>query len=309
MLTHSILLGHHQKMTTSNRQLRVFLCHATHDKPKVTALYKQLVEDGIDAWLDKENLIPGQDWELEIPKAVRNSDVVLVCLSSHSVTKEGYVQKEIKIALDTADEKPDGTIFIVPVCLEDCNIPKRIAKYHRLDLYDDGYKRLFNALKIKSTNLGIAIEPNVEELSKYLKFLEEVNTTKFCKDGTRAINAYSLDISKGTSHLCLLVYEWIDIGDGAIDEYFHEYYLNGENGIQVTKSLMEKGYVKLSCSCVHICKAYALTADYPTGITDIAESGYLIATLEIHNKLLVVKNLELQNKKLFKQETTDDGGW
>jgi len=46
------------------------------------ALYNRLVtlapgasagEDGVDAWLDKERLLPGQDWELEIRKAVRES--------------------------------------------------------------------------------------------------------------------------------------------------------------------------------------------------------------------------------------------
>jgi len=47
---------------------------------------------------------------MEIPRVVRNADVVVVCLSSYSVTKEGYVQKEIKIALDASDEKRIGQI-------------------------------------------------------------------------------------------------------------------------------------------------------------------------------------------------------
>lgn len=36
------------------------------------ALYARLTNDGVDrsAWLDKEKLLPGQDWELEIRKAV-----------------------------------------------------------------------------------------------------------------------------------------------------------------------------------------------------------------------------------------------
>jgi len=38
-------------------------------------------EDGVDAWLDKKKLLPKQDWELEIRKAVREADVVMVCLS------------------------------------------------------------------------------------------------------------------------------------------------------------------------------------------------------------------------------------
>ena len=37
----------------------------------VRGLYIRLTKDGVDAWLDKEKLLPGQDWELEIRKAVR----------------------------------------------------------------------------------------------------------------------------------------------------------------------------------------------------------------------------------------------
>jgi len=72
--------------------LRVFLCHATGDKPAVRKLYQRLCAEGIDAWLDEEKLLPGQDWRLEIPKAVRESDAVIVCLSRGSITKAGYVQ-------------------------------------------------------------------------------------------------------------------------------------------------------------------------------------------------------------------------
>jgi hypothetical protein len=96
------------------RPLRVFLCHAAADKPAVRDLYQRLQSEGfIEPWLDEEDLLPGQDWQLEIPQAVRTSDVVLVCLSSHSITRAGYVQKEIKFALDIADEQPEGTIFLI----------------------------------------------------------------------------------------------------------------------------------------------------------------------------------------------------
>lgn len=148
-------------MTDVKRPLRVFLCHASGDKPAVTKLYDRLVKDGIDAWLDKEKLIPGQDWRVEIPKAVKNSDVVIVCLSSQSVTKEGFVQKEIRFALDAADEKPDGTIFIIPTRLENCTVPDRISRFHWVDLFlDDGYERLFKALIIRATELEITLEKN-----------------------------------------------------------------------------------------------------------------------------------------------------
>ena len=75
---------------TESRKLRVFLCHASQDKPVVRELYQRLLAEGwIDPWLDEEKLLPGQDWGMEIEKAVENTDVVVVFLSDNSVTKEG----------------------------------------------------------------------------------------------------------------------------------------------------------------------------------------------------------------------------
>lgn len=147
-------------MPKAKRPLRVFLCHAASDKPAVEKLYKRLIKDGLDAWLDIEKLIPGQNWQDEITKVVYNSDAVIVCLSSQSITKEGFVQKEIKFALDASDEKPDGTIFIIPARLENCKVPERINKFHWVDLFsDDGYKRILKALKIRADSVGATITP------------------------------------------------------------------------------------------------------------------------------------------------------
>lgn len=92
-------------------------------KPIVQGLFERLKADGFDPWPDSEFLLPGMDWDLEIQQAIRASDAVIVCLSEISVTKEGYVQKEIKFAQDILKEKPDGTIFLLLVQLEDCKIP------------------------------------------------------------------------------------------------------------------------------------------------------------------------------------------
>ena len=44
-----------------------------------------------------------------------------VFLSVDSVTKEGYLQKEIRQALDVANEKPEGSIFLIPARLDNCS--------------------------------------------------------------------------------------------------------------------------------------------------------------------------------------------
>lgn len=68
------------------RKLRVFRCHSSQDKPAVRELYKRMEAEGwIDPWLDEENLYPGQDWDLEIEKAVEAADAMRYATSTYSV--------------------------------------------------------------------------------------------------------------------------------------------------------------------------------------------------------------------------------
>ncbi|HSL45184.1 MAG TPA: toll/interleukin-1 receptor domain-containing protein [Anaerolineales bacterium] len=143
------------------RKLRVFLCHASQDKPAVRDLYRQLAaEPWIDPWLDEEKLLPGQDWNLEIEKAVESSDAVVVCLSNNSVTKEGYVQKELRKVLSMADEKPEGVIYMLPVRLNDCPLPRKLQATQAIDYFPKSkqaaaYEKLKASLKIRKDHLRI----------------------------------------------------------------------------------------------------------------------------------------------------------
>ena len=123
--------------------IRVFLCHSSSDKADVRELSRRLKSDGFEPWLDEERLLPGQDWHDVIQEALEHSQAILVCLSRASIEKEGYVQRELRRALDLADEKPEGTIFVVPVRLEACEIPRRLQRWQWVDMFEaDGYARL-----------------------------------------------------------------------------------------------------------------------------------------------------------------------
>lgn len=146
-----------------NRQLRVFLCHSSNDKPTVRELYRQLSAEGwMDVWLDEEKLYPGQDWNLEIEKAVEAADVILVCLSNNSITKEGYVQRELRIVLDYADYKPEGTLYLIPIRLEQCDPPRRLRPWQYADYFEKdrerAYQRLLVSLRMRAGSLGISTE-------------------------------------------------------------------------------------------------------------------------------------------------------
>ncbi len=146
------------------RLLRVFLYHASQDKPIVRALYQRLkAERWITPWLYENKLLPGQDWDLEIKKAVESADVVIVCLSNLSINKDGYVQEEIRRVLDASDHKPEGTILLIPLRLEDCDVPGRLNKWEWVDFFpknneDASYLRLVRSLLNRAAELKIQID-------------------------------------------------------------------------------------------------------------------------------------------------------
>jgi resuscitation-promoting factor RpfB len=147
--------------TNDKRQLKVFLSYAHEDYPQVHFWYRRLIKNGYDAWLDKENLHAGQDWRLEITDVVRNADVVIFFLSGE-FNKEGFRQKEVRLALDKALEKPDGEVYIIPARLEPCEIPAKLTQWHMVDLFEhNAISKLMGSLRMRAIAVGAAV--SVEE--------------------------------------------------------------------------------------------------------------------------------------------------
>src|SRR5687768_16128981 len=108
---------------------RIFLCHASEDKPRVREVYQRLKQLGFSPWLDEEEILPGQDWDFEIENALETADFVLVFLSARSVEKIGYVQREFRRAMYRSEEMPEGYIHTIPVKLDDCAVPRRFSRH------------------------------------------------------------------------------------------------------------------------------------------------------------------------------------
>lgn len=135
------------RSSQSEQRMRVFISYASADIVAARKLYGELTRIGCQVWLDEKQIRRGQDWELEIRKAIRSADVVLVCLTKHACGKRGFFQKEISLALDVADEQPEGATYIVPVKLSQCDIPDRLRRWHCVDLTQAaGWPQLLRSL-------------------------------------------------------------------------------------------------------------------------------------------------------------------
>ncbi len=140
------------------RPLKVFLYHAPADKTAVRDLYLSLIQDGLDAWLVKERLLPGQDWKHEIQKAMGAADVVIVCLSER-LNQGEFGRKEVRLAFDSAIEQSEGKIFVIPVRLEECEQLESLGNWQWVDLFEaSGYEMLMYALQARAHQIGATIQ-------------------------------------------------------------------------------------------------------------------------------------------------------
>ena len=136
-------------------EIQIFLAHAHEDKEAVFKLYKRLQQAGYKPWLDKKDLIPGQNWRTVIPQVIAKSQLFIACLSQRSIAKQGYVQREFRMALNQAANLPPDSIYLIPIRFDECEIPNlrqdeygiNLRDIHWLDYWEtDGFANLERAI-------------------------------------------------------------------------------------------------------------------------------------------------------------------
>lgn len=160
---------------------RIFLAHAREDKPQVRKLYADLKARGLDPWLDEKDLVGGQIWKVEIPKAIRRAEVFLPCLSRRSVEKRGFVQQELREALSAYGERPADSIYIIPVRLDECDVPDlqtpdrglSLQDIHWVDLWQEGG---FDSL-VAATEHALGLGERTKSLPKPGTVFRDVDAT------------------------------------------------------------------------------------------------------------------------------------
>jgi hypothetical protein len=86
-------------------------------------------------WLDTNSVLPGEKWKQVVSAEIKKSRFFIALISKNSV-KRGYVQKELKEALEILDEFPESGVFIIPVRLEAINISdSRLEQIQYVDLF------------------------------------------------------------------------------------------------------------------------------------------------------------------------------
>jgi EAL domain-containing protein (putative c-di-GMP-specific phosphodiesterase class I) len=126
---------------------QVFIAYARENADQAQALFNALEQRGCDPWLDTARLSPGANWKAAIRRAIKTSDFFVPCLSTDSVSKIGFFQRELRDAFDILQEYPDENIYLIPVRLDDCVVPEALQDRQWVDLFvAGGEERLITAL-------------------------------------------------------------------------------------------------------------------------------------------------------------------
>jgi len=143
---------------------KVFVCHAGDDNDRfVIAFAKKLREKGIDAWVDKWEMLPGDSLVEKIfEEGLKEAQAVIVVVSQHSVSKP-WVREEINAAFV---KKVENKCKLIPIVLDDVNVPECLKStvwesIKDLTHFEESFNRVVNSI------FGYTEKPKIGTPPKY----------------------------------------------------------------------------------------------------------------------------------------------
>jgi hypothetical protein len=103
-----------------------FVSYVQEDWNKVEQLAAALKARGIDVWLDREQLSPGDRWQDAIRQAIREGHFFLACFSAGYAARDStYMNEELVIAIGELRKMPTERTWFIPVLLDPGTVPDR----------------------------------------------------------------------------------------------------------------------------------------------------------------------------------------
>jgi len=135
-----------QRLSRKREQQWIFLIYAREDIQVARKLAAELREHGFKPWLDVEEIVPGQVWQNAVLRAIEQSAAALVLVSEH-ISKRGFVQEELKAALNVLQERDKNISPVIPVRLDNSEVPEKLSHIQWVNLFEEnGMERLMAGL-------------------------------------------------------------------------------------------------------------------------------------------------------------------
>jgi len=105
---------------------QVFISYVRENEAIIERLCRELRQQGIEIWRDREQIQPGQRWRQAIRQAIESGGFFLACFSTEYTERDStYMNEELTLAIDQLRKRPTNRTWFIPVLLSNCQIPDR----------------------------------------------------------------------------------------------------------------------------------------------------------------------------------------
>lgn len=158
----------------------VFISYVRDNSDQVDKLADELRRHGVSVWLDRDDILPGADWEYAIRQAIEGGDYFIACFSAeYAARRKTYMHTEIGLAIEMLQQMPIGLIWFIPVKLSECQVPnlpigggRTLTRLNWVPLYEDwdrGVRNILKAMEVEPKDLLKAVTLVIDNGEALLK--------------------------------------------------------------------------------------------------------------------------------------------
>jgi len=166
---------------------KVYISYAREDIARVKEVYQELSNAELTLGMSELHSQPDQEWLPKTHMAISDADTILVALSRATSEPPELMQMELNRAFILLSERSPNGFFIVPIRLEECEVPITLRKLKCVDLFKkNGLNNLINIMRETSTPVFEQPEPSA-------KLVHEVavgNSVLYAGAGLSALSGY-----------------------------------------------------------------------------------------------------------------------
>jgi hypothetical protein len=175
--------------------------------------------------MDVECLQVGGDWDFQIKEAISKCSAFFACISNNSIEKNGYVQRELRLALMELEKKPQGTSYLCPILFDNSEVPNlqvssmNIKDYHAIQYFNENEReKLLNSLVSqfqlpeRMTTLNL-FKSNDREYTRKIRFT---------KSGRKEINDVLSMLGDGDLKSAIDILMYLRISSPILESYNKE---------------------------------------------------------------------------------------
>ena len=163
----------------------IFISYIHEDASDVERLSDDLKRQGVDVWLDREKISPGERWQIAIRRAIENGAFYIACFSENYSRREtSYMNVELAIAVEQLALRPTDRTWFIPLLLTGGTVPDKpigggetLRDIQWVDLTENWVAGLERILAVLSPDAPLRQPSRIKHSSQTILFSDLVGIT------------------------------------------------------------------------------------------------------------------------------------